>query len=94
MSGLITQTNLFSPYEAFFTILRKNKPLDKGLVDYEKLRKGGLDEYSITSYLNDENNHQADNVPLFKRPKIVEKDLYEVQLLNSTIEHREPLLDF
>ena len=29
------------------------------------------------------------NEPLFKRLKIVEKDLYEVELLKSTIEHRE-----
>ena len=30
--------------------------------------------------------------PLFKRLKTVEKDLYELELLKSTIEHREPII--
>ena len=32
------------PYEAFFSKLRNNNPLDKDFVDYEKLRKSGFDE--------------------------------------------------
>ena len=32
------------PYEAFFSKLRNINPLDKVFVDYEKLRKSGLDE--------------------------------------------------
>ena len=32
------------PYEAFFSKLRNNNPLDKDFTDYEKLRKSGLDE--------------------------------------------------
>ena len=32
------------PYEAFFSKLRNNNPLDKDFIDYEKLRKSGLDE--------------------------------------------------
>ena len=32
------------PYEAFFSKLRNNNPLDKNFTDYEKLKKSGLDE--------------------------------------------------
>ena len=32
------------PYEAFFSKLRNNNPLDKDFIDYEKLRRSGLDE--------------------------------------------------
>ena len=32
------------PYEAFFSKLRKNNPLDKDVTDFEKLRKTGLDD--------------------------------------------------
>ena len=32
------------PYEAFFSKLRNNNPLDKDFIDYEKLRKSGFDE--------------------------------------------------
>ena len=32
------------PYEAFFSKLRNNNPLEKGFTDYEKLRKSGFDE--------------------------------------------------
>ena len=32
------------PYEAFFSKLRNNNPLDKDFTDYEKMRKSGLDE--------------------------------------------------
>ena len=32
------------PYEAFFSKLRNNNPLDKDFIDYEKLEKSGLDE--------------------------------------------------
>ena len=32
------------PYEAFFSKIRNNNPLDKDFNDYEKLRKSGLDE--------------------------------------------------
>ena len=31
-------------YEAFFSKLRNNNPLDKDIIAYEKLRKSGLDE--------------------------------------------------
>ena len=48
--------------------------------------------HTITIYLNDEKIHKAINEPLFERLKKVEKDLYEVELLKSTIEHREPII--
>ena len=48
--------------------------------------------HTITKYLNDEKTHKATNEPLFKRLNTVEKDLYEVELLKSTIEHREPII--
>ena len=49
-------------------------------------------KHTITKYLNDKKTHKATDEPLFKRLSIVEKDLYEVELLNSTIEHREPII--
>ena len=48
--------------------------------------------HTITKYLNDEKTHKAINEPLFKRLITVEKDLYEVELLKSTIEHRESII--
>ena len=48
--------------------------------------------HSITKYLNDEKTHKAINEPLFKRLNTVEKDFYEVELLKSTIEHRESII--
>ena len=47
--------------------------------------------HTITRYLNDEKNIKAINEPLFKRLNTFEKDLYEVKLLKSTVEHREPI---
>ena len=47
---------------------------------------------SIKKYLNDERTHKAINEPLFKRLNTVEKDLNEVELMKSTIEHREPII--
>ena len=53
-----------------------------------------MDRYrhTITKYLNDEKTPKVINEPLFKRLNTVEKDLYEVKLLKSTIEHREPII--
>ena len=48
--------------------------------------------HTIKIYLNDEKTHKTSNEPLFKRLNTVEKDLYEVELLKSTIEHREPTI--
>ena len=48
--------------------------------------------HTITKYLNDEKTHKAIIESLFKRLNTVEKDLYEVELLRVTIEHREPII--
>ena len=44
--------------------------------------------HTSTKYLNDEKPHKAINEQLFTRLNTVEKDLFEVELLKSTIEHR------
>ena len=41
--------------------------------------------HTITKYINDEKTHKAVNESLFKRLNTVEKDLYEVELMKSTI---------
>ena len=48
--------------------------------------------HTITKYLNDEKKHKAINGPLFKRLNTVQKDLYEIELLKSKIEHKEPII--
>ena len=48
--------------------------------------------HTITKYLNDEKTHKAINEPLFKRLNTVQKDLYEIELQKSTIEHKEPII--
>ena len=45
-----------------------------------------------TKYLNDEKTHKAINGKLFKRLNSVSKELYEVELVKSKIEHREPII--
>ena len=48
--------------------------------------------HTITKYLIDEKTDKAINELQFKRLNTVEKDLYEIELLKSTIEHREPII--
>ena len=43
----------------------------------------------MTKYLRDKKTHKAINNQYFKRLNIVAKELYEVEFLKSTIEHRE-----
>ena len=45
------------PYEAFFSKLKNNNPLDKDFTDYEKLKKSGLDKQQALKKL------QAKTVP-------------------------------
>ena len=45
--------------------------------------------HTITKYSNDEKTNRETNEPLFKRLKTVQKNLYEIELLKSTIEHKE-----
>ena len=49
-------------------------------------------KHTITKYLNDEKTQKTTNQPLFKRLNTVQKDLYEIELLKSTIEHKEPII--
>ena len=48
--------------------------------------------HTITKNLNDEKTHMTINEPLFKKMNTVEKDMYEMELLKSTLEHREPII--
>ena len=48
--------------------------------------------HSITKYTNDENTHAAINTQKFKRFRYISGQLYEVKLVNSEIEHREPII--
>ena len=48
--------------------------------------------HTITKYLNDEKTHKAVNEHFFKRLNTIQKDLYEIELLKSTIEHTEPII--
>ena len=48
--------------------------------------------HTVTKYLNDEKIHSAINSKLFKRLKFITDQLYEVELVKSEIEHREPII--
>ena len=48
--------------------------------------------HTIKTYLSDGKTHKAINEFLFKRLNSVERELYEVKLLKSTIELREPII--
>ena len=48
--------------------------------------------HTITKYLNDEKTHKEINELLCKRLNTVQKDLYEIELLKSTIEPKEPII--
>ena len=49
-------------------------------------------KHTMTKYLGDEKNHKAINNQFIKRLNIVAKNLYEVELVKSTIEHRESII--
>ena len=49
-------------------------------------------KHSMTKYLGDKKTHKAINIQFLKRLNIVAKDLYEVELVKFTIEHREPFI--
>ena len=64
------------------------KLLDNSSYGYQIMDRS---RHTITKYLNDEKTHKAINEP-FKRLNTVQKDLYEIELLKSTIEHKEPII--
>ena len=47
--------------------------------------------HAVTKYLTDERTHKANNSKMFKRPNHITDQLYEVELIKSEIEHREPI---
>ena len=48
--------------------------------------------HTVTKYLSDEKTHSAINSKLFKRLNHITDQLYEVELVKSEIEHREPII--
>ena len=47
--------------------------------------------HTMKKFLNDKKAHKAINELLFKRLNTVQKDLYEIELIKSTIEHKETI---
>ena len=48
--------------------------------------------HTVTQYLNNEKTHSAINSKLFRRNNFINDQLYEVELVKSAIEHREPII--
>ena len=48
--------------------------------------------HTKTLYLNDEKTHKAINNRLFRRLNNVSPDIYEVELVKSTVDYREPII--
>ena len=48
--------------------------------------------HTVTKYLNLEKTHSAINSKMFKRLNHITDQLYEVELVKSEIEHREPII--
>ena len=48
--------------------------------------------HTVTKYLTDEKTHSAINSKMFKRLNHISEQLYEVELVKSEIEHREPII--
>ena len=48
--------------------------------------------HTVTKYLSDEKTHSASNSKLFKRLNHITDQLYEVELVKSQIEHRQPII--
>ena len=65
------------------------KLLDNSSYGYQIM---DISTHKITKHPNDEKTHQAIDEPLFQTLNTVKKVLYEVELLKSTIEHREPII--
>ena len=48
--------------------------------------------HTVTKYMTDEKTHSAINSKMFKRLSHITDQLYEVELVKSEIEHREPII--
>ena len=49
-------------------------------------------QHTVTKYLNDKKTHSAINNKIFKRLNFITDQFYEVELVKSEIEHREPII--
>ena len=49
-------------------------------------------KHTMTKYLGDEKTRKAINNQFLKKLKIVARDFYELELVKSTKEHREPMI--
>ena len=47
--------------------------------------------HTVTKYLNDEKTHSAINKKHFKQLNFITDQLYEIELVKSEFEHREPI---
>ena len=70
-------------------VLETLKLLVISLYSYQVMNRS---RHTITKCLNHEKLHKAIHEPLFKQLKTVQKDLYEIELLKSTIEQKEPII--
>ena len=52
----------------------------------------GRSRHTVTKYLTDEKTHSANNSNMFKRPNHIIDQLYEVEIVKSEIEHKEPIV--
>ena len=48
--------------------------------------------HTVTKYLNDEKTHNAINNKLFEQLNFITDQLYEIELVKSEFEHREPII--
>ena len=58
-----------------------------GKISYQTM---DTSKHTITKYPGDKIKHQVINNQFFKTLNVVAKDLYEVEFVKTTIEHREP----
>ena len=49
-------------------------------------------QHTVTKYLTDEKLHSAMNSKMFMRLNYITDQLYDVELVKSEIEHREPII--
>ena len=47
--------------------------------------------HTVTKYLSDEKTHGAINNKMYKRLGYISNQMYEVELVKSEIEHKEPV---
>ena len=70
-------------------VAKTMKILAKSSYGYQILDRS---RHTVTKCLNDEKTHSANNNKIFKRLNFVTDQLYEVELVKSGIEQREPII--